>query len=322
MRGKPAHPRPGSRRWPASAAETHAAGIRPPPLPALVMRGLALATVLVASPAAADNYTSRSSRQASVSVDEPVRPESSGSAQGRSVEERTEFPPVPFPPAPRSDAEPILFPPPPAEPLVPGTDSSRSVPGTDPDSPESAPIESAPIESAPVTVPPIEPTPSEKPEKLWIGSELLEEAHSHPSAKGLQSHTLTTERPTPMPGNGMIVQKIWLDPQDPPQGIAMRFELTTGEEIGVYWEGEREVFTPTEYEELWYYGMLPELGKWVRLEILAEDLGLEDAQVAGVTFSTFGGRALWGPTMIAEAPPLEGESAGTAPTGPPSLLPE
>ncbi|MBI3323594.1 MAG: hypothetical protein HYZ95_03915 [Candidatus Omnitrophica bacterium] len=175
-------------------------------------------------------------------------------------------------------------------------------------------------------------TPGEQPpgvppklEKVWLDGKLPEGAqaegewlwasdpaaggvmaHSHPSARGMQSHRFSAE-PVEMPGNGMIVQQVWLDPQDPPQGIALRFKLASGEEAGVYWEGEKEVFTPTEYEELWYYGMLPELGKWISLEILAEDLGLEDARMAGIGFATFDGRALWGRTVITEAPPLEGE---------------
>lgn len=176
---------------------------------------------------------------------------------------------------------------------------------------------------------PEEPAPAQvaapKPEMLWLDGALPEgaetegewiwagdpaagglPAHSHPPAKGKQSHSFTAE-PVEMPGNGMVVQQVWLDPQDPPQGIALRCKLASGEELGVYWEGEREVFTPTEYEELWYYGMLPELGRWIPLEILAEDLGLEDSRIAGMTFSTFDGRALWGKTALAEAPPLEGE---------------
>ncbi len=175
---------------------------------------------------------------------------------------------------------------------------------------------------------PAKPAPAPKLEKVWLDGQLPEGAqaegewvweqdpssgaaavHSHPSRKGVQSHRFFAAQPLEMPGSGMVVQQVWLDPQDPPQGISLRFKLASGEEMGVYWEGEREVFTPTEYEELWYYGMLPELGKWVPLEILAEDLGLEDSRIAGISFSTFDGRALWGRTVLTEAPPLEGEEA-------------
>jgi hypothetical protein len=85
----------------------------------------------------------------------------------------------------------------------------------------------------------------------------------------------------------------------------LKFRLATAEEVGVYWAGEEEVFTPADEEEVWYYGLLPELGKWTNLEILAEDLGLEEEQISGLSFVTFDGRALWDKTALTQAPPIE-----------------
>ena len=132
-------------------------------------------------------------------------------------------------------------------------------------------------------------------------------AHSHPPAKGVARHGLTFAKPLAVPRNGLLRQQVWLDPQNPPKGIALQFKTQMGKEVGVYWEGEEEVFTPEGYEEMWYQGLLPELGQWATLEILAEDMGLEDDQVTGLAFVTFDGRALWGKTLLTEAPPLEGE---------------
>ena len=133
------------------------------------------------------------------------------------------------------------------------------------------------------------------------------QSHGHPSGKGSQSHAFTAA-PQKLSLQGQILQEVWLDPKDPPSGIAVRFRLAGGDEAGVYWEGEQEVFTPGEYEELWYYGLLPELGKWTQLEILAEDLGLEGEEITGVRFMTYGGRALWDRTILTELP-LEEEAA-------------
>lgn len=128
-------------------------------------------------------------------------------------------------------------------------------------------------------------------------------SHGHPSGKGLQSHGLTAD-PVTFTVNTMVTQQVWLDPKDPPKGIMLKFKLaSTGEEVGVYWEGEEEVFQPAEEEEVWYYGLLPELGKWATLEILAEDLGLDEEQVSGIRFMTFDGRALWDKTTLTQAPP-------------------
>lgn len=145
-------------------------------------------------------------------------------------------------------------------------------------------------------------------EGSWLWEDVSEasggKAHAHPAAKGQQSHAVSIT-PALLPANGMITQTVWLDPQDPPQGIMIKVKTETGEEAGVYWEGEEEVFVPADEEEVFYYGLLPELGKWVTLEVLAEDLGLEDEKIAGITFATFDGRVLWDKTVLTEAPEPE-----------------
>ena len=147
-----------------------------------------------------------------------------------------------------------------------------------------------------------------KTEGTWLWDTVTFESgaksHGHPPSKGLSSHGLTAD-PVPLPDSGMIVQQVWLDPKDPPKGIMLKFKLTNGEQVGVYWEGEEEVFNPGEEEEVWYYGLLPELGKWSSLEVLAEDLGLEGEKIAGISFITFDGRVLWDKTVLSEAPPAE-----------------
>ncbi len=125
-----------------------------------------------------------------------------------------------------------------------------------------------------------------------------ERAHFHPSGHGVHQHGFTFQDPVILPADGKIIQEVWLDPGDPPQGIALRFKLTSGEGAGVYWEGEEEVFAPEEYEALWYYGLLPKLGVWTELAILVEDLGLEDAEVIELRFLTFDGRVLWDRTAL------------------------
>jgi hypothetical protein len=179
------------------------------------------------------------------------------------------------------------------------------------------------IPSAPELAPSAPPAAAVPQETVWLddalpagaaaeGSWLWEDvtgasggkAHAHPSAKGQQSHGIGLA-PALLSANGMISQTVWLDPQDPPQGIMLKVKTETGEEAGVYWEGEEEVFVPADEEEVFYYGLLPELGKWVTLEVLAEDLGLEDEKIAQITFVTFDGKALWDKTILTEAPATE-----------------
>ena len=142
---------------------------------------------------------------------------------------------------------------------------------------------------------------------VWDGTNPFSgtRSHGHPAQKGESSHGYASKEPATVPADGMITQEVWLDPADPPKGIALKLKLSTGDEVGVYWEAEEEVFKPGESQELWYYGPLPEMGKWVRLELLAEDMGLEDAVVTGVRFVTYDGRVLWDRTVLTEAPSVE-----------------
>lgn len=139
-------------------------------------------------------------------------------------------------------------------------------------------------------------------------------SHSHPAAAGLQQHAVTFEAPITVPAQGEVVTSVWLDPANPPKGVMIKFTLATGEETGVYWEGEEEVFNPGEDEEIWYYGLLPEFGAWTPLAVAAEDLGIEASSVKGITFVTHGGRVLWDRTVVremAEALPAPSAAAGT-----------
>ncbi|MBI3312584.1 MAG: hypothetical protein HYZ88_03555 [Candidatus Omnitrophica bacterium] len=222
--------------------------------------------------------------------------------------------PEPSPPV-ASEPEPVVEPEAPAPELPPVPEPVVvTEPAPVPDWPEMPPIEpeqrvtppTAPepelAEPAPVPAPITELVPP--PETI-----LVEKEHSHPAGEGIQSHMISFPEPVPLRSTQMLTQRVWLDPQNPPRGIALQFIRAEAEEAGVYWEGEEEVFNPAEHEDLWYYGLLPELGQWTTLEILAEDLGLEDTQLTGIRFLTVGGRALWEKTTIKEAPPLEPASA-------------
>ena len=191
--------------------------------------------------------------------------------------------------------------------------------------PEPPPVSAPSSQEAPSPAPAVSvPEPPAAPEEtVWVDDALPADAktegdwvwdsstvssgaksHGHAPAKGIQSHGFTAD-PIRLSSNSLVTQQVWCDPKDPPKGIMLKFKLETGEEVGVYWEGEEEVFAPKEDEEVWYYGILPELGKWSTLEVLAEDLGLEEEKVIGLKFVTFDGRVLWDKTTIRKAPPAE-----------------
>ena len=187
-------------------------------------------------------------------------------------------------------------------------------PSSAPPTPTPAPAASSEATPAATAV---TPTP---PETILIDDELPPEAkaagtwtwdatqaasgtksHGHPVGKGLQQHSVTFASPVAIPKNGELVTSVWLDPAAPPRGIMLKLTLENGEQTGVYWEGEEEVFNPGENEEVWYYGLLPELGTWAPLAVAAEDLGIEENTITGITFVTYDGRVLWDQTIVRQA---------------------
>ncbi|PIQ81596.1 MAG: hypothetical protein COV76_08110 [Candidatus Omnitrophica bacterium CG11_big_fil_rev_8_21_14_0_20_64_10] len=154
------------------------------------------------------------------------------------------------------------------------------------------------VEEKPAAVKPEPPEPV-----LLVGDPLPDGLEVRGEGKALQSQTVSLSAPVILLPGQMIVQQVWLDPADPPQGISLRFRTAAGQEVGVYWEGEAEVFLPAEEQaEIWYYGLLPELGKPTDLEVFTEDMALEGETIQAVRFVTFGGRVLWGQTHLAQAP--------------------
>ena len=216
----------------------------------------------------------------------------------------------------------------PAEPSVSPVPVESVPPVPEIPPPSALPVIVPPVVPLPVAAPPV---PAPRAEELWLDDDIPEDAtaqgvwlwdevtvahgkrsHGHPSARGIQSHTIVFE-PKTLPPRSMIVQQVWLDPQDPPRGVALWFKRAAGGEVGVYWEGEEELFDPTEYDKLWYQGLLPELGRWTALKIPVEDLSLEGDSIAGIRFVTLDGRALWDETVLTQTPSPE-ESPAPAPT--------
>ena len=90
-----------------------------------------------------------------------------------------------------------------------------------------------------------------------------------------------------------------------------------------YW-GSNDIFLGTDgTASLRSMGPLPPVGQWVRLEVPASEVGLEGISINGVSFATYGGRAVWDhmgksaqsspsptptPTPNPGQPPLPGET--------------
>lgn len=88
---------------------------------------------------------------------------------------------------------------------------------------------------------------------------------------------------------------VWLDPENPPQTIMLQWNDGSWEHRAFWGEdkiqyGEIGNDTPAHKP----MGDLPELGKWVRLEVKPELVGLKAGSVLnGMAFTQFGGTAYW-----------------------------
>lgn len=154
-------------------------------------------------------------------------------------------------------------------------------------------------------------------EKVWIDDSVPEESqtggfwiwdekikfsgkvsHTESARPGLHQHWFKSKDPIIISEGSIIIQHVYLDPQDTPKGIMLKFWLENGKEVGVYWESEEETFVIGLDEPVWYYGDLPKVGEWKALKIYAEDLLIEGKGLLGISFFNMNGKVYWDRTII------------------------
>lgn len=97
-----------------------------------------------------------------------------------------------------------------------------------------------------------------------------------------------------IPKGGRIFVHAWLDPESPPETIMIQFHVGGWKHRAVWGSEEKIPFGKLGTHEKVHLGALPETGKWVRLEVPAEKLGLKaGTKVGGYAFTQFGGTVYW-----------------------------
>lgn len=120
-------------------------------------------------------------------------------------------------------------------------------------------------------------------------------SHTEPATEGMTEHSYRAA-PVVIPEDFLLEQYVYLDPGDPPAGIMLRFTFDADGregEIGLYREGEEEVFIFNQDEAVIYDGRLPGPGKWERWMVDPNDLGFKGARLTGISFAVYGGKAYW-----------------------------
>src|SRR5262249_4642460 len=114
------------------------------------------------------------------------------------------------------------------------------------------------------------------------------------TASGLSQHFFTGATPGWQVGSGdRFFVHVHLDPRNPPKQIMLQFNDGTWEHRA-YWGDNPITWDAAHTASRRKLGPLPPPGKWVRLEVEAQLVGLNPgAVVNGVAFTQFDGSVYW-----------------------------
>lgn len=131
------------------------------------------------------------------------------------------------------------------------------------------------------------------------------------SGEGVTQHFFTGANPGLKIGEGdKLFAYVYLDPQKPPEGVMLQFNDGSWEHRAFWGEdkinfGGSDPTTPNHLK----MGPLPELGKWVRLEVDAAKVGLASGAVLnGWAFTQFGGTVYWDKAGSVTKTPQNGQT--------------
>jgi hypothetical protein len=112
--------------------------------------------------------------------------------------------------------------------------------------------------------------------------------------KAISQHFFTEANPKLKLGpNTRLFTYVYLDPKNPPETIQLQFNDGTWEHRAS-WGADKAFGAGRNNASNRLVGKLPETGKWVRLEVAAEQVGLKDgSELNGWAFTQFGGTVHW-----------------------------
>ena len=119
-------------------------------------------------------------------------------------------------------------------------------------------------------------------------------AHQSIVLDGLHQHLFRGARaPLSVNRGERLFAYVYLDPANVPDEVMLQWKDGTWEHRA-YWGADKIANVGKEgTESRRYMGPLPPAGEWVRLEVSASEVGLEDSEVNGMAFTLYRGRATW-----------------------------
>ncbi|ATE59884.1 hypothetical protein [Thauera sinica] len=121
--------------------------------------------------------------------------------------------------------------------------------------------------------------------------------HIEPAAAGLHQHAFENAGVTlTAAANERLYAWVYLDPNDPPTQLMLQWRTGTSWEHRAYWGLSRIDWGQEGTASRRRLGALPRPGRWVRLEIAPDAVGLAGAEINGMAFTFFDGTAAFGPS--------------------------
>lgn len=117
-------------------------------------------------------------------------------------------------------------------------------------------------------------------------------AHQSAIIAGKHQHSFSGAVVMHVVAGANLFAHVYLDPANPPREVMLQWNEGTWEHRAYWGENLLDAGvdgTPSRY----FMGPLPQPGQWVRLEVPARLVGLENRDVNGMSFSLWDGRATW-----------------------------
>jgi mono/diheme cytochrome c family protein len=128
------------------------------------------------------------------------------------------------------------------------------------------------------------------------------------ASKERSQHLFTEAKHKLLIGRGdRLFAHVYLDPKDPPREIMLQFNAGSWEHRA-FWGEDLIDWGKADSPERRRVAALPEAGRWVRLEVEAEAVGLHPGdEVHGLAFTQHGGSVYWDKAGIVSKAPQGGE---------------
>ncbi len=128
----------------------------------------------------------------------------------------------------------------------------------------------------------------------WDTEKHKRATHTEPAAAGVHGHRFHT---APVgfqvePGEHLFAW-VFIVPEQKPETIMLEWHDGQNWEHRAYWGDDKIGVGQPNTTSRFSMGPLPEAGKWVRLEVPAKSVGLENKSVKGMSFTLHGGQCDW-----------------------------